>query len=576
MWPSSASSFARERNEYGKEPANSDGAFHVPPFAKPLTPFIKTRQEALRIRQALTLYLQSQIVFTDDDVSTSANCHAHLSLCVPHDAVVGVKRIPLELSGLRREYLKALQENVAAMQEYKAISGHGDVASGPMVSEVKVKAKSADATREGQENNGSSAVLQEYIAFLHDRRLYEKLQVFQHYLNKLSERGGSLLDIAGTGGDQHERLRRPGIDENATQDNGRANKAEEDLEELVFTLEKAVIRAKTQLDREKELLKELKGRWELSGETRNDVSSATRITALRRTRDELIRWVEEKLVASGGDDDGPLLQDIPQDDGHDSASLIEEGKRQIEEQYAAYIKARKSLLETVSVALQPTTNGGTTVSSPSLPGVTRQSLAPSRSKLGDLLLYTSEVLHPLTKVQRSLALQKSYLSGLLAKEKLTARRILDRLSSESHLLPEYPLLARQPRFKHIATAIGPRSRQRSEQQLHKADEIVSHAQAWAFASEAARMNEREYVEQKTGLGGEMADSAHETLKEVYEILNQNLDEVTRDKDEEHDTQDIWATDLRLTRYQTRQPRGERRVKGPWSGLNGRVGILGDL
>ena len=73
--------------------------------------------------------------------------------------------------------------------------------------------------------------------------------MFQHYLNKFSERGGSLLDIAGTGGDQHERLRRPGIDENLTQDNGRANKAEADLEELVFTLEKAVIRAKTQLDR---------------------------------------------------------------------------------------------------------------------------------------------------------------------------------------------------------------------------------------------------------------------------------------------------------------------------------------
>ena len=247
---------------------------------------------------------------------------------------------------------------------------------------------------------------------------------------------------------------------------------------------------------------------------------------------------------------GPLLQDIPQDDGHDSASLIEEGKGQIKEQYAAYIKARKSLFETVSVALQPTTNGGTAVFSPSLPGVTRQSLAPSRSKLGDLLLYTSEVLHPLTKVQRSLALQKSYLSGLLAKEKLTARRILDRLNSKSH---------RQPRFKHIATAIGPRSRQPSE---HKADEIVSHAQAWAFASDAARMNEREYVEQKAGLGREMADSAHETLKEVY------VDEVIRDKDEEHDTQDILAVDLHLTRYQARQPRGESRVKGLWSGLNG--------
>jgi hypothetical protein len=565
MWPSSASSFARERNEYGKEPTNSDGALHVPPFAKPLTPFIKTRQEALRIRQALTLYLRSQIIFTEDD-STSANCHAHLSLCVPRDAVVGVKRIPLELSGLRREYLKALQENVAAMQGYKAISD--DVASGMMVFEAK--ANSADVAREGQENNGSSAVLQEYIAFLRDRRLYEKLQVFQHYLNKLSERGGSLLeDVTSTGGDQHERLRTQGIDENTT-------KAEDDLEELVFTLEKAVIRAKIQLDREKELLKGLRAQWESSDETRNGyVSSAIRITALQRTRDELVRWVEEKLVASGGDDDGPLLQDIPQDDGHDSVSLIEERKRQIKEQYDAYIKARKSLLEAISAALQPTTNGGRTVPSPSLSGVSRQRVAASSgSKLGDALLYSSEVLHPLTKVQRTLALQKSYLSGLLVKEKLTTCRILDRLSSESHLLPEYPLLARQPRFKHIATVIGSRSRQPSEQ--HKADEIVSHAQAWAFASDAARMNEREYVEQKAGLGREMADHAYETLKEVYEILNQNLDEVIRDKDEEHDSQDIWAADLRLTRYRGRQPRGERRVKGPWSGLNGRVGIQGDI
>jgi hypothetical protein len=533
----------------------TENGLQAPPFARPLVPYIKTRQEALRIRQALTLYLRSQIIIAENDTS-NPNLHSHVSLCVLHDAAIGVKRPP-ELSGLRKEYLKALQENIIARKEYNALAN--DVASG--------KAEEAMIS-ETREDNDGNAFLQTYLARLRSDRRHEKLQVFQHYLKRLSECNVASRDMLNVDKDLNQQTGAYNFNEQIMADDQKTREASGNLDGLVFKLEKAVIIAKSQVDREKRLLEDLKARQRSS--KMDGHSSALRISALQRTRDELVQWVEEKLVASGADEDP--LQTLQS--AIDSSQLIKERTTQIKEQYAAYTKARKSLLDAFATASQPLISE--TTKPPLLPmvGVVKK-LSGEISQLSEshVLLYTSEVLHPLSKVQRALALQKSYLSGILAKERSTTLRVLSRLSDESHLRPEYPILARQPRFAHV-TATGARS----SQSYSNGDEIVSHTQAWAFASDAARGTHRDHVEQKIRFGGEMADNAHDILKEVYEMLNQDLDKVTRDeKDEKQDDPDIWAAfEARPARYRARQHQGEKRARGPWSGLNGRVGVMGDI
>jgi hypothetical protein len=190
----------------------------------------------------------------------------------------------------------------------------------------------------------------------------------------------------------------------------------------------------------------------------------------------------------------------------------------------------------------------------------------------DVVSYATETLIPLSKSQKALALQKSYLSGLLAKEKSTTLRALHRLRDESHLLPEYPILARQPRFKHAVAALNSRSPQSDQNQP---DEVVSLAEAWAFASRAAGAHERDYVQQKVALGNEVARDARKSLEDVYGTLNQDLNEVIGEEAQhEPDTSDIWASEARSRRGPkiSSVARLEKRPRGPWSGLNGRVGV----
>lgn len=535
----------------------------IPSFAKPLAPYIKSRQEALRIRQALTLYLQSHIDLADDDpANQNRHARSHLALCVPHDAVVDVKRIPPELTGLRKEYLKALQANVATRKKYDSLKEK--VATAKLQRETSLPSSTPAVGDAGSE-------LETYISLLRERRRHAKLQVFWHYLQQLRTRGVERSEYFESPAHRSQPVPSP---EEFEAEVHSTHGAEGGVEGLVYKLEKAVIRAKAQLDREKALLEELKRKH--GSKPCPEVSPAIKVRALQRARDELVQWVEEKLMAVSGSEDTPL-REIPPEEIEQSAQLLEERKEQIRQQYAVYVRARKDLLDAISEACQPV------AASSSKPQrriarndkITAEPPASSVDFL-NVLSFASESLLPLSKSQKALALQKSYLAGLLAKEKYTTLRTLNRLSDESHLLPEYPILARQPRFKHAVAAIDSRSSIDSTQQ-EETDEVVSLAEAWAFASKAARENEREFVQQKVELGAEIVQNDQQTLREVYNMLNQDLDEVLQDEKTRGDNDaDIWTSEARSTGTRRRATRTEKRSKGPWSHLDGRIGLTGDM
>ena len=526
---------------------------HIPSFAKPLAPYVKSRQEALRIRQVLTSYLRSHIAFTGDDPDRpSPHAESHVALCPPQDAVVDVKRIQSEFTGLRREYLEALQANVAARKEYQSVSG-----------DVTAKTNAKRKPKADTVASDPASGLQGYLVLIRDRRRHAKLQVFQHYLQELKTRRAPEPDHFDKTEEQNQQLQH--IEE--IQDGGQSSSGG-GVEGLVHKLERAVIRARAQLDRERKLFEELKSQHNSeSKQSIVDTSPAVKIQALKRTRDTLVLWVEEKLMSVGSHDDAPM-EDLSPDEIEHAATLLEERKVQTTGQYAAYVEARRALLESASKACQPVTAGPAKPQQASLNNDKSipQELPPLEPM--GVLSFASELLLPLSKSQRALALQKSYLSGMLSKEKSTTLRILNRLSDESHLLPEYPVLARQPRFKHGVAAINTRNSMGPREQIPP-DEITTLPEAWAFASGAARDHEQEYVAQKVVEGGETLNEALQTLEEMCGTLNQDLQEIFPDGQDQETKNgpEIWTSEA-----QKKSNRVDKRPKGPWNGLNGRVGI----
>ena len=534
----------------GEPPATTTS--HIPPFAKPLAPYIKSRQEALRIRQVLTSHLRSHITFAEEDLDRpNPHAESHLALCAPQDAVVDVERISPDVTGLRKEYLEALQANVAARRAYESISEN-----------VTSKTQQKKTPLSDPDPNSN---LQAYLVLLRDRRRHAKLQVFQHYLQQLKTRQVAEPEDFDKTEDHNQHLRRIGeFEEGGLNDPG----TEDSVEGLVHKLERAVIRARAQLEREKKLLAELKAQQESNSQRRSGhVSQSVKVQALQRTRDALVQWVEEKLVSVGANDEGPM-EELSPEEIEDAANLLDERKTQIGQQYGNYVEARRILLETAAKACQPIAAGPANQRQASIDqGKPTTEETPSLDPL-DVVSFASELLLPLSTSQRALALHKSYLSGMLSKEKSTTLRILNRMSDESHLLPEYPILARQPRFKHAAAAINSRQSITAKEQAPP-EEITTLAEAWAFAAGAAREHEQEYVAQKVVEGGETAEEALQMLEEICGTLNQDLEEIFPSGQEESHAPDIWASEAQS---RTRTSRTEKRPKGPLSGLDGRVGI----
>lgn len=534
----------------------------IPTFAKPLAPYIKSRQDALHIRQALTSYLCSFIVCADG-TGQSPVSHDFLPQCTPSEAVTDLKRIPANLTGLRKDYLTALQANVAARKSLKQASD--DVAAlRRQAVPTKHSDKPADVAR-------PAAGLQDYLQLLRERQRQAKLSDFQKYLYELKTKDAGSLgepDIAETAHPLMSSISH--ADEDDTSARGHAGEpVTARVDDLVYELERAVVRARMQLDTERRLFEEVQSRHALrSRASVEEVAPEVKIRALQRTRDELVQWVEERLVSEGDPDEG-LIPDLTPEELEETQRRLEHQRSQISEQYTAYLQARQSLLEAASRACQPVT----VAREPPQCAAPRTEMVPPSVRGPDplgVLSWATDALIPLSQRQRALALQRSYVTGLLAKERSSTLRVLHRLSDESHLLPEYPMPARQPRSKY---ASGARTLGHSPQPVDTAppDEILEMARAWAFASEAAMSHERDFVQQKLILGNEVARDARTLLGDAYSTLNQDMPQALGNGSTKSTERLKGQFSRRAATQSSRMLDTPNDPNGPWSSLNGRVG-----
>lgn len=520
----------------------------IPQFAEPLAPYVDAREEVLKIRRALTLYLQSQIAFVDDEPPS------HLALCSAHN-VDGVKDIPPEMgNGLRAQYLRALSANVAARKQYNAA----------LRELARLKEKKRNAERQDS-SAGKVPELLSYLSTLRARREREKVQFFRQYLAKLNDMEAAQEDyLALRDGDRMMLYSHAsGPDTGAITDGA----AGEDVDAILYDLERTTLLAQRRLSLERKKI------GSQSRQEKKEVGAGVKLKALSRVRDELVQWAEESL-ASAGTDDGNVLPGMMVKSEGSFLEPFEEKRSRIQEQYRKYLASRQTLLGAIHDTTLPLPTADTKIPS--------QKTLPHDSGDEDLigssvfLSYALRNLLPLSKAQKSTTIQRSYTSAVLEKENWMTCKVLGRLQDESHLLPEYPMHEKQSRLRHALNSITNRRsslvRTGSEDKL--ATEVVGHAEAWAFASAAAGDTTSDFVEDKLTRGTEMSRITEDALREVYQAMDRDYDEAAMET-ERQALEEKWTPAARAMNRRKSAMIFEKQVKSPWSALNGKVGVLGD-
>ena len=502
-----------------------------------LKPFVRDRKETLRIRRTLSIYLASMIGGSDESIISPISISA-----VNQD--VFVQKLPLELSGIRKEYLLALQANVEARKSYERTS--------QKLSLTTQKNANLEQLPQDLNYSQSTSSLLELSQLQHK---CERLKIIEGYLGLLRRKEpadeeylsiSSLWPNSSTTDDNWPALESPIEAE--------ASETDVHSQSLITRLEKAVLRANESVKQEKRLFEEFKVKHENSREGGRPPLSpqSTRAPALARARDELVAWMEQMLAKVDTTEENSQI-DVSRG-SQDNLLDIEKRKRNVQKTYQDYLEVRKSLVGLLSQRRN-------------IPGVDFQEMRKesenpvhpesNHQKLvrhaTNMLPYVTEHLIPAADAQKALLHEEGHLSNGLNAQKVMIVHELDKFADESHLLADYPLLASQPRFKDTVTELkNPKLSPPFDNSLETTmdSKIVREARVWAFAAGAARTASHADLSTRLWKGEERATAAEKSLEELQELIGVD--------DSEANDPDLWNPSLRVS-------------NGVWIGLDGNFG-----
>ncbi|KAI4136017.1 MAG: hypothetical protein LQ347_000136 [Umbilicaria vellea] len=536
------------------EPSINGKEFPLPQVWEALAPYIKTRQEALRIRRILSLYLTSHFRSVDGEVIEN------VVLSAPGSAVQ-VPKISIELSGLRKDYLRALQANIRARNEYKELTRDA------------VDAESDAPRHKGPPYSRSvedrAERLSTYLSLLQERRTYEKLSILQDYLEILNKKDAAASDYLSIDRMQKELPLAPEAPLAASY----LVSSNNDTELLIHRLERAVLRAKHALENEKSLIAKLKDEQQTKATDAESPAMGSglgsKLAALSRTRDELISWMEEQLAKCSRTNEDASLEDSNRDFKRENSD-IGQRKAAIAAKYEHYLEARKGMIAAASetVSYQGQGEGGKEQHQTVDPKVESDS-KQNEQQASRILPYLTEYLIPSARARKAFLQQESHLATTLSTQQNLTTQLLSRLANESHLLPKYPLLSRQPRFKNTVAALGPKQ---LSPPLHEARSTYE-ARAWAFAADAARSATHEAAEGQLEHGFTHVENAKAVLNEIRKLLASDGED-GGGRGEAIDTDDMGVSDSRISKRHPPKSKdaAQRGPEGIWSGFNGKVGL----
>ncbi|KAK1846823.1 hypothetical protein CCHR01_10571 [Colletotrichum chrysophilum] len=492
-----------------------------------LQPYIKPREQVAYIRRALALHLQA--------CGQPGPIQSPLSLIDASCTITPTK----EARGLQREYLRALDANIKARNDYE--NTRNDTATPP-----PSRSKIVDPRDQ----------LEDHIALVKLRQKQQRLQTVQKYLDLLVRQPAAspdFLDLEVVFRDSPPLPDVPTAVVNSfTVTNSSATT---DLSGLAGQLEKVVLRAKLLLQREEQLLQDVRQR---TGELAGQVSDEAKAHALDTTRAELINWIETELSKASGegeDDSYSQRNGQPADKTNIDEKLVE-----IRDKYTRYTAARKSLLHMVSDETQPILRPGGEAA-----GASQSEEIPPAPTTHLLIPYLEKLL-ALSREQKGMIAHKSHVNNVLSKQAKETQQALDHLAEESQLLPEHPMPKPRPRSgfaDDFASAV-------SEKQA-----MSERVKPWVFAADSAKIATLEAVAEKIEEGQVALEGSMSALQEVDRLLGQNQSAVGDTTEE-----DIWLTQGSASQTGARRhgahQRKESAVKSGdiWSAIHGDLGLIG--
>ncbi|KAI8254716.1 hypothetical protein K4K58_006247 [Colletotrichum sp. SAR11_239] len=495
-----------------------------------LQPYIKPREQVAYIRRALALHLQA--------CGQPGPIESPLSLIDASCTITPTK----EARGLQREYLRALDANIKARNDYE--NTRNDTATPP-----PSRSKIVDPRDQ----------LEDHIALVKLRQKQQRLQTVQKYLDLLVRQPAASPDFLDLEVVFRDSPPLPDVPTAVVNSFTVTNtSATTDLSGLAGQLEKVVLRAKLLLQREEQLLQDVRQR---TGELAGQVSDEAKAHALDTTRAELINWIETELSKASGegeDDSYSQRNGQPADKTNIDEKLVE-----IRDKYTRYTAARKSLLHMVSDETQPILRPGGEAARAS------QSEEIPPAPTTHLLIPYLEKLLALSREQKGMIAHKSHVNNVLSKQAKETRQALDHLAEESQLLPEHPMPKPRPRSgfaDDFASAV-------SEKQA-----MSERVKPWVFAADSAKIATLEAVAEKIEEGQVALEGSMSALQEVDRLLGQNQSE----KDAVGDTteEDIWLTQGSASKTGARRHGAHQRKESAaksgdiWSAIHGDLGLIG--
>ena len=510
---------------------------------KALEPYIKSRDQVSYIRRVLALHLESGL--------ESGSLQSPLSLVDTTCTLTAVR----ESRGLQREYLRALEANYNARREYEKIRRQNAASDHP-----------ATAARDASTDH-----VEDYVAAVRLQQKQEKLLVVQRYLDRLGQQPAAALDFMDPEAVFAESPRLPEVPSEVVQGftvDTEATKT--DLKALVSQLDKVVLRSKILLQREEQLLAEVKAK--ASGKL-DGIGNGAKLEALNTTRTELITWIETELgkaspegADSADDEPGGVV------DARSRQKQPEISKKlaEIKDKYARYVESRRTLLDLAKQSPQPSLQPAIELAIPPAiqtshpPGTTTYLLTPY---LENLLVVSHE--------QKASILQKSHFNITLAKQMKETCQMLDRLADESQLLPDHAASSARAKFGGgLVDDLGLGASEKPDSS--------ARVRAWVSAADAAKMATLEAVAGRLEEGQLALEGSMTALHEIDRLLGKTAaEEAAAADEEEEEEEDIWLAEAEPSKKGTaskkhasrRRPKAEKE-KDLWSMLQGNIGLMG--
>lgn len=525
-----------------------------------LAPYIKSRQEASRIRGVLAAHLEAQIKHTAG--------HPALALLSLPDCSSSVKPFSKTVHGLQKEYLKALKANIKARREYDQVSAVDSLRQSASANHHTV---AAGLTSTSADVPDREEYLATYISLTQQRQRHERLRILQDYVDKLEQKAEAATSFLDPAKSHVSQLQRIPAELVTSSDATPQASSQDALQDLIRQLEKAVLRAKLQLKNEKQLLDKVKGDQSRRQQTNGSVASKSENTLqpLGRTRNELIKWIEEELSKAG--DSAPDDESLQGNPCEERVTIsIDKQVDTVKAQYRQYVQARTEFLDSIA---EP-------VNTELFPKAIHERPAEEESFEKEYTTCPAWIISPYLQdllstanEQKSLIQQKSHLTVSLAKQHKETVLSLDRLAHESHLLPMFPLSAQN------ASRRGYGQLEMNEMEGKEMPNTSHRARAWTHAADLASAATKDAVLANTAEVEVALDEARQLLASVGHLVGQNNSNRLDDPTEERGKQDedIWTSGIssksRHLKPQLQSRKATLASHDIWSTLDGNLGVL---